>query len=559
MKCKMQIFNLNFRGLWLVLSSFWVLGGGLMFLSAFSSLKESSMLVLSAKLSISNLELEVSGLGDFYSMSFSGVVMMISGSVYLYSLSYMETEKYFNRFMTLVSLFIFSMLVLIYSGDVVQLILGWDGLGLSSYLLVCYYNNSNSSNAGALTLMLNRLGDVGLFLSIYVMVNSSHSINSFMSISSVMGSLLLFVAFTKSAQLPFSAWLPAAMAAPTPVSSLVHSSTLVTAGVYVLIRFYDSLISVLWISLIVGVSTSSLATLVAMAERDMKKIVAFSTLSHLGIMMSILSLGWVELAFSHLIFHAFFKALLFLVVGYWIHSSCGYQDLLKINLLSSQEPVISTLGGVSLMSLCGLPYLTGFYSKDLFMEVSVQFSSSLLGLGFILSSCVGSVMYSIRMFLMVNKVGSVSSLLNWGGSFKFYQLSMSLLYFFSIMGGSFWSNFWVTSGSVLYVFWEVKMVIISLITCSGLLGAYLSNTGVKNSFLSKLGYLSDMSIRLPNILSKSLMSKSVKLDNSFLSSHYNKYYSVEGGKYLLNSGNLSYSELILVMFFFYVMLYVLSG
>lgn len=242
---------------------------------------------------------------------------------------------------------------------------------MSSYFLVIYYQRKGSFNAGAITAFTNRLGDVGMLGVISVLM--CFNLNRFNStpLLGLAAVVILAACATKRAQMPFSAWLPAAMAAPTPVSSLVHSSTLVTAGIYILLRFRRRLPSgFLVIIFILGGLTSTMAGGAALVERDMKKLIALSTLRQLGFMLSIYGAGHPEVCFFHLFTHAFFKALLFMTAGVIIHSRRDYQDFRQISKLGGVLPFTALVAGVALSRLCGLPFLSGFYSKDIFLEFS---------------------------------------------------------------------------------------------------------------------------------------------------------------------------------------------
>lgn len=236
----------------------------------------------------------------------------------------MEGDNSLNKFIYIIFLFVASIALIILSPNIIRILLGWDGLGLVSYCLVIYYHNVKSYNSGMLTILSNRLGDIAILLCISWIVNfGSFNFYYIQYIDYDLYVILLLVviaAITKRAQIPFSAWLPAAMAAPTPVSSLVHSSTLVTAGVYLLIRFHNLLEYNSYL-LVISVLTLFMSGLGANYEIDLKKIIALSTLSQLGIIMFILSLGQYEIAFFHLVRHATFKSLLFLCAGYYIHNN----------------------------------------------------------------------------------------------------------------------------------------------------------------------------------------------------------------------------------------------
>ena len=359
---------------------------------------------------------------DKIALWFVASVTLIRGAVFRYSLIYMAHEPAFIRFHTLVFIFIGSILLLTLSTDIITLLIGWDGLGVSSFLLVVFFQRNNSWNAGVLTLLSNRVGDVLLligaavaragmtrdleFISTTIFRRSSSRI--FWEPILVMCGVL--AALTKSALFPFSAWLPAAIAAPTPVSALVHSSTLVTAGVYVLIRLRGSLQTyvprlVLRFRVFASLATILLAGFAALFEHDLKKIVALSTLRQLGFMAHLALAELPVIAFYHLLTHAFFKSLLFMAVGSVIHSVGGGQDLRRAQIQPSTLPVTTALMLLTNLRLIGLPFLRGHYSKDAFLEiVSVTWGhwpSSGLWLTLITGVCLTCVYTSRFLFLLL--------------------------------------------------------------------------------------------------------------------------------------------------------------
>ena len=281
------------------------------------------------------------------------------------------------------------------------MLLGWDGLGVTSYLLVIYYQREKSFNAGIITALTNRLGDVALLLVIGLSFYSGSWGYYFYSWGALDFSLpillvLVLATITKRAQIPFSSWLPAAIAAPTPVSALVHSSTLVTAGVYVLIRINYVLLEVgvgQFLSFL-GACTMWIAGMSAMGELDIKKVIALSTLSQLGLMFITLGLGLPTLAFFHLAAHAYFKAILFMCAGSIIHRIKDYQDIRTMGQAVSSLPVSAAVVIVSNLRLCGIPFMSGFYSKDLILEL-LLISKIRLALFFLaIVSTALTVMYS---------------------------------------------------------------------------------------------------------------------------------------------------------------------
>ena len=310
------------------------------------------------------------------SLLFMSFVSLISSIVLFYRGSYIAGDENLTRFLYLVLGFVISIIFLIIRPNIVRILLGWDGLGLVSYALVIYYQNEKSANAGILTALSNRVGDVAILLRIRLIIRLGRW-NYIFYINEMTFGILAFVvlaAITKRAQIPFSAWLPAAMAAPTPVSALVHSSTLVTAGVYLLIRFREALLDTSHAQLLLLLArlTIFIAGLGANFETDLKKIIALSTLRQLGVIIRILSLGRADLAFFHLLTHALFKALLFICAGSIIHSVGDYQDIRVIGRLVKFIPVRVMRINLANLALCGTPFLAGFYSKDLILEIRFQ-------------------------------------------------------------------------------------------------------------------------------------------------------------------------------------------
>nr|QSF20084.1 NADH dehydrogenase subunit 5 [Xenapatidea procincta] len=373
---------------------------------------------------------------DWMALIFLSVVLFISCSVIYYSKFYMEGDLNLNRFISLVLMFVFSMMLLIISPNLISILLGWDGLGLVSYCLVIYYQNVKSFNAGMLTVLSNRIGDVFFLISISWMLNfGSWNFIFYMEFMNknfemiMIMILVILASFTKSAQIPFSSWLPAAMAAPTPVSSLVHSSTLVTAGVYLLIRFEKSFLLndyiVSWF-LMISILTMFMSGLNANYEYDLKKIIALSTLSQLGLMMSILFLGFSKLAFFHLLTHALFKALLFMCAGVYIHNLNNFQDIRYMGSISMQMPLVSICFNFANLSLCGFPFLAGFYSKDLILEEVFMINYNFFIMVMFFISTFFTVSYTFRLiyFSMIsNYKGLTVNFLN----DNFWNLNKSLL------------------------------------------------------------------------------------------------------------------------------------
>nr|AVN68009.1 NADH dehydrogenase subunit 5 [Melanozosteria nitida] len=449
-------------------------------------------------ISLNSSSIIMTFLFDWMSLLFMGFVFFISSLVILYSDDYMHGDMNINRFIFLVLMFVLSMMFLIISPNLISILLGWDGLGLVSYCLVIYYQNVKSYNAGMLTALSNRIGDVCLLMAIAWMLNFG-SWNYIYYLEFLKGSyemeiisfLVVLAAMTKSAQIPFSSWLPAAMAAPTPVSALVHSSTLVTAGVFLLIRFSSCFGS--WLSiflLLISGLTMFMAGLGANFEYDLKKIIALSTLSQLGLMMSILSMGFSGLAFFHLLTHALFKALLFMCAGMVIHIMKNSQDIRFMGSLSSQLPLTSACLCISNFALCGMPFLAGFYSKDLILEMVSLSYINIFGFFLFFFSTGLTVCYSFRLFYytLCGNFNLVSMFYMYEDSLNMIKGMLGLL-FMAIMGGSFlsWMIFPTPLMICLPFYLKILALLISLL--GGWIGYEISKIDINVELMSIKYYI----------------------------------------------------------------------
>lgn len=418
----------------------------LIIITAYISTQHWAIIVNWNLVQVGSVRVELPFLLDVFRCAFIASVLVITSAVLVFSGSYMREEKHFLRFHLLVGAFVLSMLFLITSPNLVRILLGWDGLGVTSYLLVIYFQRAKSFNAGLLTALTNRIGDVLILIAIATTVTLggwnffvwAHAPSAW-GRQEVCVCLLLVAASTKRAQIPFSAWLPAAIAAPTPVSSLVHSSTLVTAGVYLLFRFGELLAcsNNLIYLISVGILTIIIAGATALKELDIKKIIALSTLSQLGLMITTLGLGLYEVAYFHLLTHAFFKALLFMSVGNIIHLSRDFQDLRKISLMEFCFPVSLSFSLVANCRLCGFPFLAGFYSKDLILELIIVSSASFLVFFLIFAAVALTVIYSVR-FIFLVICGGLSSRTCLSGQDNDWaiNLSIAILWPLAIRAGS---------------------------------------------------------------------------------------------------------------------------
>nr|APX39780.1 NADH dehydrogenase subunit 5 [Longitarsus exsoletus] len=431
---------------------------------------------------------------DWMSLMFMSFVLFISSMVIFYSEEYMMGDLNKNRFILLVVMFVFSMMCMIISPNLVSILLGWDGLGLVSYCLVIYYQNVKSFNSGMLTALSNRIGDVALLMAISWMLNyGSWNFIFYLEvmkedfIMELISWLIVLAAMTKSAQIPFSSWLPAAMSAPTPVSSLVHSSTLVTAGVYLLIRFNLAFSqNLMYFLLFVSSLTMFMSGLCANFEYDLKKIIALSTLSQLGLMMSILALGSYKLAFFHLLIHALFKALLFMCAGNIIHSLNNCQDIRYMGGLIKQMPLTCMYLNICNWSLCGLPFMSGFYSKDLMVEfMSMSILNLYIYIIFYISIGL-TVSYSFRLtYYSMNGDFNFISFNMMKESSLVMLKGMSGLILFVIFSGSMFS--WVVFSTPFFICLSFLMKLMTLIMVfMGMwLGYEMSKFSFSNELLSK--------------------------------------------------------------------------
>nr|BAX01977.1 NADH dehydrogenase subunit 5 [Daphnia galeata]BAX01990.1 NADH dehydrogenase subunit 5 [Daphnia galeata]BAX02029.1 NADH dehydrogenase subunit 5 [Daphnia galeata] len=466
---------------------------GLMFLSLDSSI------FIEWSFGGGSINFSLTLLMDWVSCSFLTVVLCISSNVVWYSKSYMGGDGDANRFILLVLGFVVSMVILIISPNIFSILLGWDGLGLISYCLVIYYPSKKSNSAGMITVLSNRVGDVCVLLSIawFVVLGdfnfSTWSLGGDLTSLMILSFLVMVAALTKSAQIPFSAWLPAAMAAPTPVSALVHSSTLVTAGVYLLIRF-SFLLGELGSSVLMFISmmTMFMSGVVAIFECDLKKIIALSTLSQLGMMMFAISLGLYQVAFFHLLSHALFKALLFLCAGVLIHGVGSTQDVRYFGGLVKNFPLVSVCMNLANFSLCGIPFMSGFYSKDLIVELACQDSWG-MSILFLMFVCLGlTVLYSVRLsflaFISTPGYGSFCSVCEQ----DFTLLGpVATLTFISLLSGPSLSLLSFSYPVLIFLPWVMKMGALAVISASVVLS--VSVLGITSMGLSSSTFLSTFS------------------------------------------------------------------
>jgi len=399
---------------------------------------------------------------------------MISSSVYRWSYYYIDSEEQYKRFFSLILTFILSIVILIVFGNLIGAFIGWDCLGVTSFLLVIYYKNRKSLGSGIITALSNRLGDCFFFVFLALSFNREKMLLTF-------NILLLITAITKRAQIPFRSWLPSAIAAPTPVRALVHSSTLVTAGVYLVLRFNYS--SIIWI-LPIGSLTMVVAGMCACSELDIKKIVALSTLSQLGVIIVSIRVYQKELCFFHLFTHAMFKALIFISVGICIHSLYGTQDFRRFSSNSRLLPWASSYLLVSLFSLIGMPFISGFYRKDLVFESIYSSGVSMTRwMIFLLGICLTTI-YRVKMASIIINDKSFPCTMIRGGFRANVKIPNFLLGASSIVRGFYISPSFLSEVSVV----SIRSKAIPLLAIA--LGVLLRNCFFKRNMFRSIIYIS---------------------------------------------------------------------
>ncbi len=331
---------------------------------------------------------------DTLSVVMMCVINIVSACVHVYSVGYMSHDECKGRFMAYLSLFTFAMLMLVTANNLLQLFFGWEGVGLASYLLIGFWNHKNSANAAAVkAFVVNRVGDFGLALgifAIYVVFGSIQFDVIFAAVAdnaetyftffgrqmhamTVIGLLLFVGAVGKSAQLGLHTWLPDAMEGPTPVSALIHAATMVTAGVFLIARMsplYEYAPDALMVVTVVGACTAFVAATIGLTQFDIKRVIAYSTMSQLGYMFFALGVSAYGAAMFHLVTHAFFKALLFLGAGSVIHAMSDEQDMRKMGGIWRKIPITYGLMWIGSLALAGIPPFAGYFSKDIVLEAA---------------------------------------------------------------------------------------------------------------------------------------------------------------------------------------------
>jgi NADH-quinone oxidoreductase subunit L len=358
-----------------------------------------------------NFSFTIDHLSNIMLLIITGVGLLI----HLYSIGYMKGDEAFHRFFAYLNLFVFFMMILVTGSNFILMFIGWEGVGLCSYLLIGFWHQNTAYNKAAKkAFVMNRIGDVGLVLAIFYILRLFNTIEfdavNLMAQTGVVSvreitiiTLLLFFAATgKSAQVPLLTWLPDAMAGPTPVSALIHAATMVTAGIYMVIRNFAmftmapiTMDTILWI----GVATCLIGAIIGVKQNDIKKVLAYSTVSQLGLLFVALGAHAPVSSFFHLTTHAFFKALLFLGAGSVIHAMSGEQDIRKMGGLKKYIPVTYIVFLIGTLAISGIPPFAGFFSKDEILEH--VFAHSPLAYGLVQFASLLTVFYMFRLFYLV--------------------------------------------------------------------------------------------------------------------------------------------------------------